>query len=109
MYNKGPFSISTVEDMLDDPLGAQVFSKLELRAGYHQICMHEDDFLKATFHTHNGHYEYFIMPFGLCNAPSQFQTTMNDIFWPILCKSVLVFFDDILVYSSSWEEHSHQL
>jgi hypothetical protein len=86
-----------------------VFSKIDLRSGYHQIKIHDKDIPKTTFTTRYGLYEYLVMSFGLTNALAHFMYLMNSVFMPELDKFVVLFIDDILVYSKSMEEHEERL
>jgi hypothetical protein len=106
---KNKYPLPHIDILFDQLAGAQVFSKIDLRSDYHQIKICAEDIPKTAFMTRYGLYEYLVMSFGLTNVPAHFMYLMNSVFMPELDKFVVVFIDDILIYSRSMEEHEEHL
>jgi hypothetical protein len=102
---KNQYPLPRIDDLFDQMKGETMFSKIDLRSGYHQLRIKEDDVPKTAFKTRFGHYEFTVLPFGLTNAPGVFMSLMNGVFCEYLYKFVQVFIDDILIYSQTTEEH----
>ena len=103
------YPLPRIDELFDQLQGSRVYSKIDLRSGYHQLKVRENDVSKTAFRTRYGHYEFLVMPFELTNAPAAFIDLMNRVFQPYLDRFVIIFIDDILVYSGSSEEHSEHL
>jgi hypothetical protein len=106
---KNKYLLPRIEDLFDQMKGASVFSKIDLRSGYHQLKIRESDIPKTAFHARYGLYEYTVMSFGLTNAPAYFMYLMNKVFMEYLDKFIVVFIDDILIFSKTMEEHEEHV
>jgi hypothetical protein len=106
---KNKYPIPRVDEMLDHLNGAQIFSRLDLKSGYHQIRIKNDDIEKTAFRTRYGSFEFVVLPFGLTNAPPTFMRLMNSIFHKYLDEFVIIYLDDILIYSKNKHEHLNHI
>lgn len=109
MTIKNRYPLPRIDDLFDQIKGATVFSKIDLKLGYHQLRIKEADIHKTTFRTRYGHYEFTVVPFALTNAPFFFMSLMNGVFQSYLDRFVLVSLDDILIYSKTQKEHEEHL
>ena len=103
------YPLLRIDDLFDQLQGSCVFSKIDLRSGYHQLKIKQEDVTKLVFRIRYGHFKFLVIPFGLTNAPTTFMDLMKHIFQPYLDQFVVVFINDILVYSKSKEEHENHL
>ena len=103
---KNRYPLPRIDDLFYQLRGAQIYSKIDLRIGYHQLRVREFDIPKTAFRTRYGHFEFTVMPFGLTNVPEAFMDLMHRVFQPYLDQFVVIFVDDILIYSESFEDYS---
>ncbi|GKD91472.1 putative reverse transcriptase domain-containing protein [Tanacetum coccineum] len=106
---KNQYPLPRIDDLFDQLQGSSVYSKINLRSGYHQLRVRDEDIPKTAFRTRYGHYKFQVMPFGLTNAPAVFMDLINRVCRPYLDKFVIVFIDDILIYTKTKEEHDAHL
>ena len=106
---RNQYPLLRIDELFDQLQGSRVYSKIDLRSGYHQLRVQEIDVPKTAFRTRYGLYEFLVMPFGLTNAPAAFMDLMNRVFQSYLDRFVIVFIDDILIYSKSHVEHGEHL
>ena len=106
---RNQYPLPRIDDLFDQLQGVKVFSKIDLRSEYHQLKIKSEDIPKTAFKTRYRHYEFLVMPFGLTNAPIAFMDLMNRVFHEYLDRFVIVFIDDILIFSKSMEEHEEHL
>ena len=106
---RNKYPIPRIDDLLDNLGGARYFSSLDLTSGYHQLVLHSKDWEKTAFNTHMGKFEWRVLPFGLTNAPAVFRAAMHQIVGKFLNKFVLIYLDDLLIFSRTLEEHLEHL
>lgn len=102
---KNKYPLPVIDELLDELVGAQWFTTLDMSSGFHQILLAEEDIAKTAFQTHHGHYEYKVMPYGVTGGPATFQHIVNTRLASILRKFVVVLMDDILIYNKTWADH----
>jgi len=105
MTIKNEYPLPRIDDLFDQVREVTIFSKIDLRSGYHQVRIKDEDIYKTVFRTRYGHYKFVVMPFGLTNAPAAFMCLMNSVLSKYLDKFVIIFIDDILIYSKNEREH----